>query len=154
KQLDNCEVKSPADGIVVFSKLRPWDPSSQIRQGAVVSYQQPLFSIPDLAHLQVKVKIHESKVKKVKETQHAQIRVESNPKLVMHGSVIKLATLANGDLPWMNGGVKQFDSVIRIEDLPQEGDLKPGMTAEVKILVNHLSDVLLVPVQAVAEIKG
>jgi multidrug efflux pump subunit AcrA (membrane-fusion protein) len=28
------------------------------------------------------------------------------------------------------------------------------MTAQVKIMVNHLSDVLLVPVQALAEIKG
>lgn len=154
KQLDNCEVKAPAEGIVVYSKLRFWDPSSQIRQGAVVSYQQALFSIPDLDHLQVKVKIHESKVKKIKVTQNAQIRVESNPNLVMHGTVVKLATLASSESPWMMSGVKQFESVIKVEDLPKEAELKPGMTAQVKIMVNHLSDVLLVPVQALAEIKG
>jgi len=153
-QLGNCEVKAPTDGIVVYSKARFWDPSSQIRQGGMVSYQMPLFSIPDLANLQVKVKIHESKVKKIKVGQKAEIRVESNPKLVLHGTVIRLATLANSDQPWMMNGVKQFESVIKIEDLPPDAELKPGMTAEVKILINHFSDVLLVPVQCVTEIKG
>ncbi|MFL5245808.1 MAG: efflux RND transporter periplasmic adaptor subunit [Gemmataceae bacterium] len=152
-QLGNCDVKSPADGILVYSKNRWFDPSSQIRQGAMVSFQQPLFSIPDLANLQVKVKIHESKVKKIKVGQKAEIRLESDHKLVMHGTVTKLATLANTETPWMNSGVKHFDCVIRIDDLPPDAALKPGVTAEVKILVNHYSDVLLVPIQSVTEIK-
>ena len=37
--------------------------------------------------------------------------------------------------------------------MPDE-DLKPGMTAEVKIKAGELSNVLIVPVQAVAEHKG
>ena len=33
-------------------------------------------------------------------------------------------------------------------------DLKPGMTAEVRVLVGELDNVLVVPVQAIAEHKG
>ena len=44
--------------------------------------------------------------------------------------------------------------MVDIADLPAEAGLKPGMTAEVSIKVNHLSDVLLVPVQAVTERQG
>jgi multidrug efflux pump subunit AcrA (membrane-fusion protein) len=41
-----------------------------------------------------------------------------------------------------------------LDDLPENAGLNPGMTAQVKILANELPDVLLVPVQAVAEKEG
>ena len=34
---------------------RPWDPASRVQLGGLVSYQQPVFQLPDLEHMQVKV---------------------------------------------------------------------------------------------------
>src|SRR5262249_9225393 len=56
KQLEQCVVKAPQDGILVYAKDRYWDPSSRIQAGAMVHFQQGLFTLPDLTQMQVKVK--------------------------------------------------------------------------------------------------
>jgi RND family efflux transporter MFP subunit len=154
KQLDHVEITAPQDGIVVYEQTRFWDPASRIQLGGLVNYQQPVFQLPDLEHMQVKVKVHESKVKKVRVGQKAEIRVEAFPGLLLHGTVEKVATLADSDAPWRNGNIKEFETIVRIEDLPEGGGLKPSFSAEVSIEVNRLLDVLTVPIQAVVERDG
>jgi len=155
KQLDHIAITAPQDGILVYEQTRYWDPSSRIQLGGMMYYQQPVFQLPDLEHMQVKVKIHESKVKKVRPSQKAEIRVEAFPGLMLHGTVEKVATLADSEGSWRsNGGAKEFETVITIDDLPTGLGLKPGFTAEVTILVNHLAGVLAAPIQAVAQRDG
>jgi HlyD family secretion protein len=67
--------------------------------------------------------------------------------------VEKIGTIAQAD-GWRGGGVKQYETEVSVDDLPADAGLKPGMSAEVKILVNTLSDVLVVPVAAVTEYEG
>jgi HlyD family secretion protein len=153
KQLNHVEIKAPQDGIVVFEQSRPWDPASRVQLGGMVTYQQPVFLLPDLDCMQVKVKIHESKVKKIRAGQKATIRVEAFAGLVLKGTVEKVATLADSDR-WWRGGIKEFETILKIDELPTGIGLKPGFTAEVSIEVNHLPAVLAVPIQAVAESKG
>jgi RND family efflux transporter MFP subunit len=153
QQLKHVEIKAPQDGIVVFDQSRPWDPTSRIQLGGMVTYQQPVFLLPDLDFMQVKVKIHESKVKKVRAGQKATIRVEAFAGLVLKATVEKVATLADSDR-WWRGGIKEFETVLKIDELPTGIGLKPGYTAEVSIEVTTLPKVLTVPIQAVAEAKG
>jgi HlyD family secretion protein len=154
KQLDKCVVLAPQDGILVYSKDRWWDASSRVQVGATVHFQQNLFSLPDLANMQVKVKVHESMIKKVAKGQKAEIAVEALPGRVLHGTVEKVGTLADSQGGWDERGVKEYVTIVTIDDLPTDAGLKPGMSAEVKVLINQLPDVLLVPVQSVAEHDG
>lgn len=154
KQLDLAVIKAPEDGILVYSQTRYWDPASRVQVGGMVMYQMPIFQLPELDHMQVKVRVHESKVKKIQEGQPVEIRVESYPNRVLHGTVKKVATLSDSADSWRRGGVKEYETIVSVDDLPDDAALKPGMTAEVAIKVNHRSDVLLVPVQAVTEIEG
>jgi RND family efflux transporter MFP subunit len=151
KQLQKCTVKAPQDGILVYAKDRPWDMNARVQPGAMIHFQQPLFSLPDLGNMQIKVKIHEAMVKKIKPQQKTEIRIDAYPDLVLHGTVESVATLANSDRPWMDTGVKEYVTMVKIDDLPTEAGIKPGMTAEVKILVKELPDVLMLPVQAVSQ---
>lgn len=154
KQLDNCIVKAPQGGILVYSKERYWDPNSRIRAGGTVHFQQNLFSLPDLNQMQVKVKVHESMIKKIKEGQKTEIRIDALPNVVLEGTVEKVATLADNARPWAQGGVKEYETIVKIQDVPTDGGLKPGMTAEVKVLVDKLNDILVVPVQSVTSNEG
>jgi multidrug efflux pump subunit AcrA (membrane-fusion protein) len=101
--------------------------------------------------MQVKVKIHESAVNKVRVGQQAELRVDAYPDDVLHGVVERIATLADSRGYWDQRGVKEYETIVKITDLPPNAGLRPGMTAVVKIHVNHLRDVLVVPIQAVAE---
>src|SRR5262249_26287719 len=114
-------------------------------------YQETLARLPDLSKMEVKVRIHESKVKKLKAGQKAEIRIESMANLVLHGTVTSVGTVADSDSPWSRGGIKEDLTVVKIEDLPEQEGLLPGMSASVAIKVNHIPDVLIVPVQAVTQ---
>ena len=87
KQLGLCEIKSPADGIMVYTHERDWDPSYRIQTGGVVFYQETLARLPDLNKMEVKARVHESKVKKIKIGQKAEIRIEAHANVVLHGTV-------------------------------------------------------------------
>jgi RND family efflux transporter MFP subunit len=155
EQLEKCVVRAPADGVVVYDKSRPWDPSSQVRAGGMVHNQQTLFQLPDLAQMQVKVKIHESMIKKVHKGQKAEISIESLAHTTLHGTVDKVGILADTMGFWDGGGgIKEYVVIVKMDDLPENAGINPGMTAQVKILANEIPNVLLVPVQAVAEKEG
>ena len=151
QNLDRCTVHAPQDGIVVYSKDRYWDPASRIGPGAMVYYQQTLFSLPDLTQMQVKVRVHEAMVKKIQVGQKAELRTDAFPDQILHGTVTKVASMAESNGPYDDRGVKEYTTVVAINDLPPDAGLKPGMTAEVKIHAKLLNDVLIVPVQSVTK---
>jgi len=150
RQLDNCTVRAPQDGILVYSKERWYDDNSRIQAGSMVHFRQGLFSLPDLGQMRMKVKIHEAMVKKVSLGQKAELRLEAYPNLLMHGTVSSVATLASMD-GWWDRNVKEYETLVSIDDLPLEAGLKPGMSGDVKILVKQLSDVMIIPVQSVGQ---
>ncbi|MDG3002888.1 efflux RND transporter periplasmic adaptor subunit [Paludisphaera mucosa] len=152
-QMDKTVIKAEQDGIVAYSNDRYWDPSSQVREGASVYSRQKIFSLPDMTRMQVKVNIHESLIKKIKAGQKAEVRIDAFPNVVFVGTVKSVSQLADSNQSWRTGGVKEYTTIVVIDDLVGQ-DLKPGMTAEARILVGELKDVLVVPMQAVAENKG
>ena len=153
KQKDKTIIRAGQDGVVAYANDRWYDSSRQIREGATVYSLQKIFSLPDMTKMQVKVNIHESLIKKIKVGQKAEIRIESFPNIVFEGTVKSVSQLADSTRPWLTGGVKQYPTIVKLDDLKSQ-ELKPGMTAEAKVLVGELDDVLVVPVQAVAEHKG
>jgi RND family efflux transporter MFP subunit len=150
-QMEKCVIKAPQDGIVVYFK-RYYDDMTRIQPGAVVFYQQPIFSLPDLEHMKVKVKIHESVIKKIAPGQTATLQVDALRNYPLNAAVKTVGTLANSE-GWRQT-VKEYMVEAEITDLPTSAGLKPGMTAEVKIHVRTLPDTLMVPVQAVTEYEG
>jgi len=152
RQRQLCTIRAPQDGILIYAKDSDFDSTSRIKQGAVVFNNQKLFSLPDLAHMQVNVRIHESKVKKIAIGQSAEIRIDGYP--LLHGTVMRRGALPDPN-GFLNGsGVKEYVSVVNIHDLPQGAKLLPRMSAEVRILVDEIPDALLVPLQSVTETSG
>lgn len=153
KQIERCTIKAPSAGIVVYSNSRFWDESARIRPGAQLYSQQEILTLPDLNKLKVKMKVHESVIKKVQTGMSASITMDALPNRVLNGKVLKIATIAQKE-GWTGGGVKQYETEISIDDLPSEAGLKPGMSADVKILIRTIPDAISVPVSAITEFEG
>jgi len=153
RQKDKTTIRAGQEGIVAYANEAWYDSSRQIREGATVYPRQKIFSLPDMSKMQVKVNIHESLIKKIKVGQKAEIRIESFPSFAFVGTVTKVSQLADSTRPWMSGGVKQYPTIVTLDSLLGQ-DLKPGMTAEAKVMVGELDNVLVVPVTAIAEHKG
>jgi len=150
RQLDNCVVKAPQDGILVYAKDRWYDDSARIRAGAVVYFRQGLFSLPDLSQLQMKVKVHEAMVKKVKKGLKAEVRFDAYAGHVLRGTVQSVATMASNE-GFFDRSVKEYETIVKIDEVPAEASLKPGFSGEVRIEVTNLPNILVVPVQAVGQ---
>ena len=49
-----------------------------------------------------------------------EIRIESFPGIVFEGTVTSVSQLADSTRPWMNGGVKQYPTVVKLDDLKSQ----------------------------------
>jgi HlyD family secretion protein len=92
------------------------------------------------------VSVDELDIPKVEVGQQAEILVEALPDHTYTGKVTKIANEGT-----TNNGVAAFDVTILLDNA--EG-IKPGMSAEAKILVASKDDALYLPVEAVQSFRG
>lgn len=152
KQFQECTIIAPQDGMVVYandmSGRRGGDTGPKIDLGAQVNQFQAIIRLPDLKNMQVKTLVHETKVDSLHIGMRARIKIQDRE---FQGEII---TIANQAEPgnWFSSGVKEYATIVKIDGEP--AGLKPGMTAEVEILVAEKKGVLEVPVQCVVESGG
>lgn len=151
-----CTIIAPQSGMVVYAneqggRFGPGGGGSQpsaIEEGATVRERQTILRLPDLSQMQVKVNVHETKVESLGRGMRARIRIQDRE---LQGTV---TSIANQPEPtsFMSANVKEYATIVRIDGQPE--GLKPGMTAEVEILIAHLKDVLSLPMAAIVEHRG
>jgi len=153
-QLEKCTIKAKRPGLVVYGGSREdmmyYGGEERIREGASVRERQSIITIPDMTRMSVRVKIHESYIKKVKKGQKAQITVDAFPDKVLDGEVTQVGVLPDSQNMWMNPDLKVYLTTVTIQGTNDW--LKPGMSAKVEIFVSRLPDVVYVPVQAVSAV--
>lgn len=199
----NCTILAPQDGMVVYymneqARFGGGSNTALIAQGEPVREGQKLMRIPNLEHMMVNTKVHESMVSRIRgdkwvqtgfgdairatmlwgnldalssySSQHAftdyrekirdreqklvrkghpaTIRIDAHPSKKYQGRIKTVATVSSQQ-DWMSSDVKVYQTFVSIDDEDVEG-LKPGMSAEVTILVENLSEkVLTLPIQAI-----
>lgn len=150
EQKKQCVVTAPAHGMVVHANntgRRRFGGSDgpQIEEGAVVRESQDLVRLPDLSRMQVRVTIHESRVNQLRVGLPARIMVQERE---FSGRVIQVANQPQ-PTSYFSANVKEYATVVSIEG--DRGTLRPGMTAQVTILIENLESALTLPVSAVVE---
>jgi HlyD family secretion protein len=154
RQIDLCTLKAPSDGLVVYANDANrsfMSNAPQVEEGATVREKQKIFSLPDLTRMQVNAKVHEAQIYQIARGLKAKIRVDAFADKVLDGEVIDVAALPDST-NFFSSDIKVYSTKVRIID-PLPG-LRPGMTAEVEILVDRKEKVLTVPVMAVLQFGG
>ncbi|MCX5653120.1 MAG: hypothetical protein NTY65_00495, partial [Planctomycetota bacterium] len=98
------------------------------------------------------VKLHESVVKQAVDAAPAYITIDALPKDRLTGKVTKIAIMPDRSQWWLNPGLKTYLTEMTLDQTPE--GLKPGMSAQVEVLVDTRNDVLQVPVSAVFVDQG
>jgi HlyD family secretion protein len=154
-QMEKCTIRAKKTGLVVYgggNMNMNYYGQEQIREGALVREQQPIITIPDMTQMAVKVRIHETYIKKVKKGQKVNITVDAFADKKLEGEVSKVGVLPDSQNRWMNPDLKVYLTTINVSGARDW--LKPGMSAKVEILVKELADVIYVPIQAVTPVDG
>ncbi|HEV7226249.1 MAG TPA: HlyD family efflux transporter periplasmic adaptor subunit, partial [Pirellulales bacterium] len=146
-QLADCTITAPQDGMVVYANDRsnPFQQGPKIDLGAQVNQFQAIVRLPDLKNMQVKGLVHESKIDQLRIGMRAQITIQDR---TFQGEITSISNQAEATNFFL-GNVKEYATLIKIDGEPEE--LKPGMTAEIEVLVSQKKGVLLLPVQCVAQ---
>ena len=150
EQLEKCVIRAEKTGLVVYggsNSRRYYSREEQIREGATVHERQSIITIPDMKNMGVNVKIHESYIKKINKGMPAKIVVEAAPDKPLLGHIDKVAVLPDSENRWLNPDLRVYVTKLTIDGVHDW--LKPGMSAEVEIIVKELEDVVYVPLQAV-----
>src|SRR5881397_756881 len=128
--LDHCTITSPIDGVVISRSV-------DVGQTVAASLQAPvIFAIAnDLTKMQIDANVAEADVGVVKIDQNVDFTVDAFPMETFHGKVVQVR---NAPITVQN--VVTYDTVIGVSN--PDLKLKPGMTANVSIIIAHKDNVL------------
>lgn len=142
EELGACVIKAEKDGLVIYPSAAAWKRTPDITEGASVRKDQVLLLMPDLSKMQVKVGIHESIVDRI----HAGLKARVTlPDRTLEAEVTSVASVTR-PAGWWTGNVVKYDTIVA---LPSDDGLKPGMSAEVEVIMAVHKNVLTIPVAAV-----
>lgn len=128
--LEHCAITSPVDGVVISRNV-------DVGQTVAASLQAPvIFTIAnDLTKMQIDSNVAEADVGAVVIDQTVDFTVDAFPNRTFHGKVVQVR---NAPITVQN--VVTYDTVIGVSN--PDLKLKPGMTANVSIIVAHRDDAL------------
>lgn len=134
--LDYATIISPIDGVVISRDV-------DVGQTVAASLQAPtLFTIAqDLSQMQVKTSIDEADIGQIKEKQRVIFTVDAYPNMSFEGSVRQIRLS-----PEILQNVVTYQVILEVSN--PKLLLKPGMTANVTILIDQRENVLKVPAGA------
>src|SRR6266851_4673231 len=145
--LEHCTITSPIDGVVISRSV-------DVGQTVAACLQAPvIFQIAnDLTKMQIDSNVAEADVGAVQVDQDVDFTVDAFPMRTFHGKVVQVR---NAPITVQN--VVTYDTVIGVSN--PDLKLKPGMTANVSIIIEHKDNVLQIknaalryrPADAVAE---
>jgi multidrug efflux pump subunit AcrA (membrane-fusion protein) len=144
EELEHCVIKAERSGLVIYPSAAQWKTAPEIEEGTMVYKDQVLLLMPDLSKMQVKIGIHESIVDRIEPGLAARVTL---PDRTLDGEVSSVASVTRPAGMW-TGNVVKYDTIIK---LPSVEGLKPGMSAEVEVIMARHADVLTIPVAAVVE---
>jgi len=127
------KIISPVDGVVISRNV-------DVGQTVAASFQTPtLFTIAqDLTKMQIDTNVDEADIGKVNVGQDVEFVVDAYPDITFKGRVWQVR---NAPITVQN--VVTYDVVIKVDN--PELRLKPGMTANVSVIVSVKKDVLTIP---------
>ena len=151
KQISNCIIRAPQDGVVVHANRNRWW-ARPIEPGARVYQEQAMFLIPDLTQLEVDVSVHESMGPRVRVGMKTKVRIASRADDVVGGRVVAVNLLPTTNWKEWDENLKHFFVRVRLDAKPASA--LPFMSATVEIDTGRVSNALVIPVEAMAVVDG
>ena len=151
EQIKKCLITAPEAGQVVYAHLHHHGHSHMVEEGAQLYRNRVIIRLPDPKRMQVKATVREDRIALVEKGMPVSVELDAFPGVELTGKVERVDEFPE-PVSYYGSRVKVFETIIALDDC--DVDLRPGLSAKVKIRVEELPSQLLVPVQAVLEHEG
>ena len=131
--LARCTIYSPIDGIVISRNV-------DVGQTVAASLSAPtLFVVAnDLTKMQIEANVAEADIGGVEEKQNVDFTVDAFPYQTFHGKVVQIR-----NAPTNTQNVVTYETIVTANN--PEGKLRPGMTANISIIIAQSTNAVRVP---------
>ncbi len=156
-QIAVCKIYAPQDGQVIYANSRDGRSSETIliETGATVRERQPLVTLPDLNEMKVNARIHESRISMIRPGMTVKVKVDAFVDEDFHGVIDAVASVPSSTGNSFMRDIKEYEAIVKLIDSREKVNrLRPGLTANLEVLVDSREDVLQAPMQAVLTIVG
>jgi len=143
-RLADVTIRAPLAGTILQRSVEEGTVIQSASQN--VSGGSVLFIMAELAAMQVRTLVDETDMGQLKAGMSAEVSVEAYPEQVFRGTVEKIEPQAV-----VQQNVTMFPVIVTLDN--RSGLLRPGMNAEVEVLVDQANDVLLVPNTAIVNLQ-
>lgn len=139
KQLEGCQVKSPASGTIINANANEGIPAGAVQ----------LFEIKDLDNLIVKADVKENDISKIKIGQKAEIKADATENDTFEGTVISIDPAAEKDddnpLELNDDSDDDAEFTVKIQFDEKDERIMSGMNVDVNIVLDEKDDTYKVP---------
>jgi RND family efflux transporter MFP subunit len=145
--MNSMTVKAPVDG--VLSLIPVWHNGSEapFKAGDRAWSGSPIAELPDATSLRVSARVDETERGSLSIGQPVTIQLDAISDTQFTGHIDHIGTIASTDFSAGWPFPRNFDLKIAIDQT--DGRLKPGMTAQVTVILNRIPNAISIPTQAV-----
>ena len=159
QNIDNMTLKSPLNGIVAAKENRDATGGffftgmilPEYRAGDLVQSGRVLADVLDVSQMEVRAKVSETDRANIAPNEVAEVHVDAHPGEVLPAKVKTVAGLASHDF-WSGNSQAKFPASFQLQQ--SSPDLRPGISAMVKVHGARLSNVLYLPAQSLFDKDG
>ena len=143
--LNQLKLKAPVEGFVEYAMH--WN-GDKLQVGSQLWPNMTIVKIPDLSVMQVKLQFGETDAQKIKKGQSALVSIPSLDDLQLTGKVSSVAKMAKPiKKDRKNTKIKRVEVLVEIDST--NVNLAVGLTAECRVTIAKMEDVVTVPLECV-----
>jgi len=152
RQLDGVQIIAPVDGVVnIMPNWRSCCPPPDFKAGDRAWPGQVIAEVPDLSTLRVMARLEEAERGRMQSGQRVVVRADAVADKELLGKIVDISALARIDFSnWPPQ--RNFEMIVELSQI--DARLRPGMNATVRVAVDRVADVVLIPAGAVFEKNG
>jgi len=150
--LAKMTVRAPGAGIISLTPNWNNDDNSPFKPGDRAWPGAAMAELPDVSTLRVAARVDETERGRLAVKQSVTLQLDAIPDRQFTGSLDQISTIASMD--FSGGWPMRRNFYLEITIDQQDARLKPGMTAQVTVVVDRVPNALTIPVQASFEKSG
>jgi HlyD family secretion protein len=152
RALSEMTLRAPADGMVSLVSL--WHPDGQaaFKPGDRAWPGAPIAEFPDVSTLRISARVDETERGRLRTGQTVSVQLDAVPDRQFTGHIEQISAIATSDF----SGGWPFPRNFNLKVLLDQTDprLKPGMSAQLSIVVDKVPNALTIPVQSSFQKSG
>lgn len=142
--LSKCTMRSPIDGMVTAVNTKVGETAMM---GTMNIQGTVILTVSDLSQIITEVMVDEADFPRLKLGQPAMVTVDALNGKQYEGKVVEIGASAQAATSGAQSNIRQFK--VKVAILNPDKDLRPGITARVKLIADKREGVLSVPIGAI-----